>query len=262
MIEAALAAGKHVLSQKPFVRRPRRRRAALRPRRRARACGSRSTRTAAGRRTSPGCARRCAPGLIGAVHVARHRDPLGPRLDRRHRRSRRSTTSSSTTSPCTGSTSWRASASARPRSTPPAPAPPGRPSRPPLLAQAIVAFDGGQAALGFDGAARFGAEDRTCVGGSAGTLVSDGPEPRRAGGHPRRPPRASPGRGSKAPGSARASSAPWASSCRRSRTAASRSNGARGNLDALALVFAAIASSARGVPVAPGEVRSLAEARG
>ena len=38
-------------------------------------------------------------------------------------------------------------------------------------------------------------------------------------------------------------------------------NGARGNLDALALVFAAIASSARGVPVAPGEVRSLAEAR-
>ena len=39
-------------------------------------------------------------------------------------------------------------------------------------------------------------------------------------------------------------------------------NGARGNLDALALVFAAIASAARGVPVAPGEVRSLAEARG
>ena len=40
------------------------------------------------------------------------------------------------------------------------------------------------------------------------------------------------------------------------------SNGARGNLDALALVFAAIASSRRGVPVAPGSVASLAEARG
>ena len=36
----------------------------------------------------------------------------------------------------------------------------------------IVAFDGGQAALAFDGAARFGAADRTVVGGSAGTLVS------------------------------------------------------------------------------------------
>ena len=62
MIEAALAAGKHVLSQKPFVLDLDAGAAALRPRRRARACGSRSTRTAAGRRTSPGCARRCAPG--------------------------------------------------------------------------------------------------------------------------------------------------------------------------------------------------------
>jgi predicted dehydrogenase len=35
---------------------------------------------------------------------------------------------------------------------------------------------------------------------------------------------------------------------------------ARQNLDSLALAFAAIASSRRGVPVAPGSVRSMAEA--
>ena len=39
-------------------------------------------------------------------------------------------------------------------------------------------------------------------------------------------------------------------------------NGARGNLDALALVFAAIASARRGAPVEPGSVRSLAAAVG
>ena len=38
-------------------------------------------------------------------------------------------------------------------------------------------------------------------------------------------------------------------------------NDARRNLDSLALVFAAIASARRGVPVAPGSVRSLAEAQ-
>ena len=38
-------------------------------------------------------------------------------------------------------------------------------------------------------------------------------------------------------------------------------NGARGNLGSLALVFAAIASARRGVPVEPGSVRSLAEAQ-
>jgi hypothetical protein len=38
-------------------------------------------------------------------------------------------------------------------------------------------------------------------------------------------------------------------------------NSARGNLEALKLVFAAIASSRRGVPVEPGTVRSLEAAR-
>jgi hypothetical protein len=38
-------------------------------------------------------------------------------------------------------------------------------------------------------------------------------------------------------------------------------NAARGNLDVLALVFAAIASARRGVPVVPGTVRNLTTTR-
>jgi predicted dehydrogenase len=137
----------------------------------------------------------------------------------------------------------------------------GQTVRPPLLAQAVVGFDGGQAALGFDGAARFGASDRTCIAGSAGTLVSDGP---------------SLGEQTVTLTTAEGVARPrldgtWfregfvgtmgellsAIEAEREPT-----NGGRGNLDALALTFAAIASSSRGMPVAPWEVRSLAEARG
>ena len=39
-------------------------------------------------------------------------------------------------------------------------------------------------------------------------------------------------------------------------------NHARGSLDALAMVFAAIASARIGVPVAPGAIRSLKAAEG
>ncbi len=126
----------------------------------------------------------------------------------------------------------------------------------------MVAFDGGQASLTFDGAARFGAEDRTYIAGSAGTLDQPRPGPRRAAvtlttaagiarpaarGHlVQRRLRRHDGR------------APAA----RSRTGDEPLNDARGNLDALALVFAAIASARRGVPVAPGAIRSLAAAEG
>lgn len=46
---------------------------------------------------------------------------------------------------------------------------------PPLLAQTIVAFEGGQASLSFDAALPFGPHDHTFVGGTKGTLVSVGP---------------------------------------------------------------------------------------
>jgi predicted dehydrogenase len=52
---------------------------------------------------------------------------------------------------------------------------PAQTATPPLLAQACVEFEGAQATLVFDGAIRFGAQDRTCVSGTAGSLVSVGP---------------------------------------------------------------------------------------
>ena len=137
----------------------------------------------------------------------------------------------------------------------------GQSVRPPMLAEALVGFDGGQAALFFDGAAGFGAEDRTVVTGALGTLMSRGPD-----------------LGNQevtltnAAGRARPQlEGTWFKEGFRGtmgallkavEDGAQPLNTARSSLDALALVFAAIASARRGVPVAPGSVRSLAEARG
>jgi predicted dehydrogenase len=48
--------------------------------------------------------------------------------------------------------------------------------RPPLLAEALVGFDGGQASLVFDGATLCGASDSTAIIGTRGTLSSSGPD--------------------------------------------------------------------------------------
>ncbi len=45
-----------------------------------------------------------------------------------------------------------------------------------MLAQALVEFEGGQAALLFDAATRFGPADRSIVTGSRGTVSSNGPD--------------------------------------------------------------------------------------
>jgi predicted dehydrogenase len=52
----------------------------------------------------------------------------------------------------------------------------GQTARPPLLAQALVAFDGGQASLVFDGATKYGARDSTAVIGAKGVAFSQGPD--------------------------------------------------------------------------------------
>lgn len=52
----------------------------------------------------------------------------------------------------------------------------GQTARPPLLAQAVVAFDAGQASLVFDGATRYGARDSTSVIGANGVAFSQGPD--------------------------------------------------------------------------------------
>ena len=58
----------------------------------------------------------------------------------------------------------------------------GQTARPPLLAQALISFDGGQASLVFDGASRYGARDSTSVVGANGVAFSPGPRPRSSGG--------------------------------------------------------------------------------
>jgi predicted dehydrogenase len=52
----------------------------------------------------------------------------------------------------------------------------GQTVRPPLLAQALVAFDGGQASLTFDGSTPFGSSDSTVVIGTRGVVASEGPD--------------------------------------------------------------------------------------
>jgi predicted dehydrogenase len=137
----------------------------------------------------------------------------------------------------------------------------GQSIRPPLLAQALVTFPGGQASIVLDGAARFGTEDRMVLSGSAGTVTSEGPDillQRVAL--------------TTADGVARpVLEGTWfkegfIGTMGALLQAVERStaplNDARRNLDALALVFAAVASTRRGRPVVPGSVRSLAEAMG
>ncbi len=51
----------------------------------------------------------------------------------------------------------------------------GQAVAPPLLAQSLVRLDGGQASLVFDAATAFGPRDTTFVAGTSGSLMSDGP---------------------------------------------------------------------------------------
>jgi predicted dehydrogenase len=49
----------------------------------------------------------------------------------------------------------------------------GQKVRPPLLAEALVAFEGGQASLTFDGATHYGARDSTVVIGTSGVAAAE-----------------------------------------------------------------------------------------
>jgi predicted dehydrogenase len=128
--------------------------------------------------------------------------------------------------------------------------------RPPLLAQAVVEYDGGQGSVVFDADVRFGKADRTYVAGTKGVIESLGPSlteqvvtlhmskgvarPKLVG--------------------------DWftngfvgtmgelLSAVEQRREP---SNGARENLRSLALCFAACASAASGRPMVPGRVRRL-----
>ena len=135
----------------------------------------------------------------------------------------------------------------------------GQTAAPPLLAGALVRFDGGQASLMFDGATAFGPQDGTYIAGTKGSLASIGPnlgEQRVT---------LTTEAGAAAPDLVgewfndgfRGTMGELLSAIEDGREPL---NGARANLDSLALTFAAIASAHRGVPVVPGTVRTLAEA--
>ncbi len=53
---------------------------------------------------------------------------------------------------------------------------PGQTAKAPLVAQALIRMDRGQASLVFDGSTPFGPRDATVITGTKGTLTSDGPD--------------------------------------------------------------------------------------
>src|SRR5499426_2724011 len=51
----------------------------------------------------------------------------------------------------------------------------GQRAKPPMLAQAIIEFEDGQASIVFNANVEYGQEDRTVIAGTEGTIVSAGP---------------------------------------------------------------------------------------
>lgn len=132
-------------------------------------------------------------------------------------------------------------------------------ARPALLAQAMVEYDGAQATLAFDGDTHFGKWETTFVAGSRGSVRCDGPNSRdqqltlttKAG--VARPKLV----GSWFPDGFAGTMGELVCAIEQKRQP---SHNARNNLNSLALCFAAVASAERGEPVVPGSVQSLMEA--
>jgi predicted dehydrogenase len=133
----------------------------------------------------------------------------------------------------------------------------GQTARPPLLAQALIEYEGGQASLVFDASTRFGTQDWTCLTGTRGTLTSVGPDLGSQKVTLYRPSGwSSPDLlGSWFPDGFHGSMSELLCAIEEGRQP---SNNARDNLRSLALCFAALASADSGQPRAPGEVRTMA----
>ena len=129
----------------------------------------------------------------------------------------------------------------------------GQAARVPLLAQALVTLEGGQASLVFDGATQFAPSDGTYIAGTKGSLVSTGPDLGRQ-------------RVTLTTSAGRATpqlSGTWfndgfAGAMGELLCAIEEGrrpgHDARRNLDSLRLAYAAIRSARLGMPVAPAEV--------
>lgn len=132
----------------------------------------------------------------------------------------------------------------------------GQTARPPMLAQAMIEFEGGQASLVFDAHVPFGAEDHTYIAGTRGTITSRGPnlaeqqvtlftadgiaKPQLVGNW--------------FPDGFHGTMGELLCAIEEDREPI---NSARENLDSLALCFAAIESAGDGLPRVPGQVRRL-----
>jgi len=135
---------------------------------------------------------------------------------------------------------------------------PTQQARPALLAQAAIEYDGAQASLIFDGNTRFGKQDRTFITGTEGTILSLGPDSRHqtltldtAAGHfvPSL-------KGCWFPDGFHGAMGELLCAIEEKREP---SSSARNNLRSLELCFAAVASAESRQPVVPGIVRSLPE---
>jgi predicted dehydrogenase len=132
----------------------------------------------------------------------------------------------------------------------------GQTLRQPMLAQAMLEFEGGQGSLVFDAHIKYGSWDHTFVGGTKGTLTSTGPDLRHqtvtlitADGA------ATPQlEGDWFPGGFHGTMGELLCAIAEDREPI---NSARENLRSLALCFAAIAGATDGEAKVPGEVRRL-----
>jgi predicted dehydrogenase len=133
---------------------------------------------------------------------------------------------------------------------------PSQKVRPPLLAQAIVEYDGAQGSIVFDADVRFGKADRSYVAGSRGVIESLGPSltEQSVALHTPRGVARPKLKGDWFTNGFVGTMGELLAAVEASREPA---NGARENLRSLALCFAACASAAAGKPMTPGRVRRL-----
>lgn len=135
----------------------------------------------------------------------------------------------------------------------------GQTARPPLLAQALVDFDGSQASLAFDGFTRFGAHDTSYLAGTKGSLRSVGPDVNTQAVtlHTARGVATPVLRGTWFTSGFHGTMAELLCAIEEKREPY---NSAESSLAGLALCFAAVASAETGRPQVPGRVRRLPRA--
>jgi predicted dehydrogenase len=128
--------------------------------------------------------------------------------------------------------------------------------RPALLGQAMIEYEAAQASLAFDGFTQFDKLDRTIVVGSQGVIRSSGPSSekqkvelvtRKGTARPKL-------KGAWFPDGFHGTMAELLSAVAEKREP---THSARNNLASLAICFAAVESAERGAPVVPGTVRKL-----